>query len=61
MPKTKLTLEDIQHLIKVAATGLRTQEQIAEDFGVSKSYVSRLVNGRYRRKGSRPSLVRGSA
>ncbi len=51
MPKTKLTIEDIEHLLKVAKTGLLTQQQIAEDWGVSKGYVSRLVNGVYVRKG----------
>lgn len=50
MPKTKLTIEDIEHLLKVAKTGLLTQQQIAEDWGVSKGYVSRLVNGVYTRK-----------
>ena len=50
MPKTKLTIEDIEHLLKVAKTGLLTQQQIAEDWGVSKGYVSRLVNGVYKRK-----------
>lgn len=50
MPKTKLTIEDIEHLLKVAKTGLLTQQQIAEDWGVSKGYVSRLVNGVYVRR-----------
>jgi len=61
MPKVKLTEESIKHLLKVAATGLLTQQQIAEDWEISEGYVSRLVSGKYRRvfkkakKG--PSLV----
>lgn len=58
MPKTKLSPEDIEHLLKVARTGLLTQQQIAEDWGISKSYVSRLISGQYRRKGFRLGLVR---
>ena len=50
MPKIKLKIEEIQHLMKVAATGLLTQRQIADNWGISKGYVSRLVNGKYRRK-----------
>lgn len=50
MPKTKLKIEEIHHLLRVAATGLLTQMQIADDWGVSKGYVSRLVSGKYRRK-----------
>ncbi len=50
MPKTKLTLEEIEHLLKVAATGLLTQRQIADDWGVTKGYVSRLVSRKFRRK-----------
>ena len=57
MPKTKLSLDEVEHLLKVAATGLLTQQQIAEDWGVSKSYVSRLVTGQYRRKGFRQGSV----
>lgn len=49
MPKVKLSIDSVNHLLKVAATGLLTQTQIAEDWGVSKGYVSRLVRGRYRR------------
>lgn len=52
MPKTKLDIEDIEHLLKVAKTGLLTQQQIAENWGISKGYVSRLITGRYRRKGT---------
>ena len=47
MPKKKLDKSDIEHLLKVAATGLLTQQQIAEDWGISKGYVSRLVTGKY--------------
>ena len=49
MPKVKLSIDSVNHLLKVAATGLLTQTQIAEDWGVSKGYVSRLVRGRYQR------------
>jgi predicted XRE-type DNA-binding protein len=52
MPKTKLTMDEMEHLLKVAKTGLLTQQQIAEDWGVSKGYVSRLVRGKYERKGA---------
>lgn len=55
MPRVKLTKEEIEHLLKVAATGLLTQQQIADDWGVSKGYVSRLVNGKFRRKGVTPA------
>lgn len=50
MPKVKLKLEEIEHLLRVAKTGILTQQQIADDWGVSKGYVSRLVNGKFRRK-----------
>ena len=50
MPRTKLKMDEIEHLLRVAATGLLTQTQIAEDWGVSKGYVSRLVSRKYVRK-----------
>lgn len=50
MPRTKLTIDEIAHLLRVAASGLLTQTQIAEDWGVSKGYVSRLVSGKYVRR-----------
>jgi DNA-directed RNA polymerase specialized sigma subunit len=49
MPRTKLTLEDIDHILKLATIGMITQTRIAENFGISKSYVSRLVTGDYKR------------
>ena len=50
MPKVKLSQESVEHLLKVAKTGLLTQKQIAEDWEVSRGYVSRLVRGKYVRK-----------
>ena len=50
MPKVKLSQESVKHLLKVAKTGLLTQKQIAEDWEVSRGYVSRLVRGKYVRK-----------
>ena len=50
MPKTKLTIDEIAHLLRVAASGILTQVQIAEDWGVSRGYVSRLVSGKYVRR-----------
>ncbi len=56
MPKTKLNIDEIEHLLRVAATGLLTQTQIAEDWGVSKGYVSRLVSRKYVRKSPKATL-----
>lgn len=50
MPKVKLSQESVEHLLKVAKTGLLTQKQIAEDWEVSRGYVSRLVRGKYVRR-----------
>ena len=55
MPKIKLTIDEINHLLRVAASGILNQVQIAEDWGVSRGYVSRLVSGKYVRKAQKVS------
>lgn len=43
---SKLTNEQVDYIIKRYATGGVTQEQLAQEIGVSDSHISNIVNGK---------------